>query len=118
MKRSRREQFAQIELQDESHRRAKAEQALLHAQKLEALGQLTGGVAHDFNNLLGQIQILVSNLRTEVPPDSGMEGDLAAIEEKVDDASQLVGNLLALRETVLADAPVWLEPVLRGDRHG
>jgi PAS domain S-box-containing protein len=47
----------------------KAREALMQSQKLDAIGQLTGGVAHDFNNLLMAVLGSLELLRKRLPPD-------------------------------------------------
>lgn len=66
--------FAKVTRDITERRRAQdaldqAREALAQAQKMEALGQLTGGVAHDFNNLLMAVLSSLELLRKRVPPD-------------------------------------------------
>ena len=71
------------------------EEALRQSQKMEAVGQLTGGVAHDFNNLLTIIRSSVDFLRRPELPEARKARYLDAVSETVDRAAKLTGQLLA-----------------------
>jgi nitrogen-specific signal transduction histidine kinase len=72
-----------------------AEDALRQSQKMEAVGQLTGGVAHDFNNLLTIIRSATDFLRRRDLPEERRRRYIDAISDTVDRASKLTGQLLA-----------------------
>jgi len=79
----------------EAAKRQEAEEALKHGQRLEALGQLTGGVAHDFNNLLTVIRASVDLLRRPDLPEPRRLRYIDAISDTVTRAARLTGQLLA-----------------------
>lgn len=96
--------FAKI-TRDLSERRAaqitleQSREQLFQAQKMEAVGQLTGGLAHDFNNLLsaimGSLEIMRRRLR---------QGRAGEIERQIDSAEQAAARASALTHRMLAFA--------------
>ncbi len=86
---------AHARLQAESVEREQVEEALRQSQKLEAVGQLTGGVAHDFNNLLTVIKSSTDLLKRSDLPEARRRRYIEAISDTVDRAAKLTGQLLA-----------------------
>lgn len=74
--------------------RAQAD-ALRQSQKMEAVGQLTGGVAHDFNNLLTVIRSSTDLLKRPNLTEERRARYVNAISDTVDRAARLTGQLLA-----------------------
>jgi len=92
-----------------------AREALFHSQKLDAIGQLTGGVAHDFNNLLMAILGSLDLLRRRLPNDPQM---LRLIDNAILGAQRgasLTQRMLAFARRQDIDAkPVDLADLVRG----
>jgi two-component system cell cycle sensor histidine kinase/response regulator CckA len=82
-------------VEDVTERRA-LEQQLRHAQKLEAIGQLTAGIAHDFNNILTTI-IANADLALDAVPSEDVElrSDLGEISGAGRRAAEMIKKLMA-----------------------
>lgn len=74
---------------------ASTQEQLRQSQKLEAIGQLTGGVAHDFNNLLTVIKGSIELLQRPSLTDQRRKLYIEAISDASDRAAKLTGQLLA-----------------------
>jgi PAS domain S-box-containing protein len=97
------------------------EEQLRQAQKMEAVGQLAGGVAHDFNNILGVIINNAEFLSDDMQRGEARSEDVAEIRHAAGRAAKLVGQLLSFaRKEVLNpivlnlnDAVADMEQILR-----
>ncbi|WP_206239922.1 PAS domain-containing protein [Novosphingobium terrae] len=96
-------------------RLADAEEALRQSQKLEAMGQLTGGVAHDFNNLLTPIIGSLDLLQRRRVGDDKAQRQISAALQSAERAKVLVQRLLAFaRRQPLQPAPVDIAAIVEG----
>ena len=90
---------------------------LLHAQRLEALGRLAGGVAHDFNNMLTAIRGYAELLVADPNAPSSMRDNAHRIVQATEQAADLPRQLLAFgRKQILEAAIVNLNDVVSSIR--
>jgi signal transduction histidine kinase len=113
LRRTQLEEAALAEAREATRRRDVAEEALRQSQKMEAVGQLTGGVAHDFNNLLtivvGGLEMIGRQIET-LPPSAAVARIVRARDMALQGAQRaatLTSRLLAFsRQQALAPQPI------------
>jgi len=90
-------------------------EALLHSQKMEAIGQLTGGIAHDFNNLLMAVMGSLELMRKRLPDDPKLHTLLENAMQGARRGSTLTQRMLAFaRRQDLVQAAIDIPNLIRG----
>lgn len=90
------------------------EEQLYHLQKMDAIGQLAGGIAHEFNNILTAVMGYGSLLRTKISPKGPLMVDLEQILTAAERAANLTRSLLAFsRKQRINLIPVNLNEIVR-----
>ncbi len=94
------------ERRQESEARKTLETQLQQSQKMEAFGQLAGGVAHDFNNLLTVINAYSTMVATSMAPDSDSAAMMTEIRKAGERAASLTRQMLAFSRQQVLEAKV------------
>jgi len=93
----------------------KLEAQFRQSQKMEAVGQLAGGMAHDFNNLLTVIKAYVQLALGELEDQAPLRADIKVIGDAADRAAELTRQLLAFsRQQVLLPQRINLRTIVAG----
>ena len=99
-------------IKDVTQKRA-AEEQLIQAQKMEAVGQLTGGIAHDFNNMLTVITGTIETLADAVRDNPPLATITKLISEAADRGAALTSSLLSFaRKQALQPAEIDVNDLL------
>ena len=93
------------QLNADRHRR-QLETELAHAQKMDSLGSLAGGVAHDMNNVLGAILGLASMQEDQAPEGSALKQSMRTIAKACQRGATMVKGLLGFARQGLAEEKV------------
>ena len=114
------EQFHALETEIEEKLKAQealrlSEEKLMQSQKMEAIGQLAGGVAHDFNNILMSISGFATLILRKTENDEKLNRYASEIGKSCDRAASLIKKLMAFsRKQVLAPRIIDLNQVTSG----
>lgn len=90
-----REEQALASARLEAERRADAEARLRHAQRVEALGQIVGGVAHDFNNIVTAVQAGANRIEKRSEDPDEVRRIAAMVRDVAERGARLTGRMLA-----------------------